>query len=662
MLKLVNPSFRASLLLCLIAPGCFVSINNFDPSPEGHGEGGSNNTLGDGGHSPEQDETSGGEGGVSATSTGGVSATSTGGDDPYPVSDSECGNGDIEEGEECDDENTVTESCKYSEMSCEVCGRTCKKVPGVLHYCGDGQLDNQEECDRGDNNGKGCTYGGTKSCTACDASCKEYGAEPRYCGDGVTDEADGEVCDEGDKNGSGPGTCDANCRAVQTCGDGITSGTEICDDGENNGKDNNCDLRCGLPWFVDTAAEEGGDGNSWATAFNKLATAVSAAQGQGGGELWVKAGEYEGDTYFRTPAPALALAANVRVYGGFDGSETLRAQRDWKENKTYLTRGSHNVELASHTVVDGFYITQADASDDYESAGGINFDARGGAIYGVNVTNVTLRNLIVSDNYAFLGGSAFYLKGSSAIIRNVLMDSNGVGPGGGNGGIIDGGNVEIFDSRFVNHGVALGAGALTVLDAVFRMEDSEFWDNTGSYSGPVYLSNLTGTTRITNCLFAHNWGPLDPDQEAANAIWVADDSKVIITHASFIQNNEDGMEPVQPDVRAGAGTEVHNAVNYHSWHDVDYVGVSAQNSCTISYGPSSKYPIAKDRNQDGFDELYLHPLGNCVDAGDNTEADLAGLSWRDLTTSETDCLDSGRVDAGVHYPPLSDNVGPCASN
>jgi hypothetical protein len=73
---------------------------------------------------------------------------------------SDCGNGIEEPGEDCDDDNTVTEKCDYGETSCTVCNSTCHEVAGDTSYCGDEYTDtgNGEECDGGANCQADCTY------------------------------------------------------------------------------------------------------------------------------------------------------------------------------------------------------------------------------------------------------------------------------------------------------------------------------------------------------------------------------------------------------------------------------------------------------------------------------------------------------------------------
>ncbi|MBU1242794.1 hypothetical protein KJ612_06310 [Myxococcota bacterium] len=72
-----------------------------------------------------------------------------------------CGNGDVDEGEGCDDGNTVTEGCAVGETTCTVCDATCQWRDIDLTACGDGETTGTEECDDG----------GTAPADGCSASC-----------------------------------------------------------------------------------------------------------------------------------------------------------------------------------------------------------------------------------------------------------------------------------------------------------------------------------------------------------------------------------------------------------------------------------------------------------------------------------------------------------
>ncbi len=94
--------------------------------------------------------------------------------------------------------------------------------------CGNGMVDNGEECDDGNNmSGDGCT-----------GLCKL-----EKCGDGVDNNADAEECDDG--NVVDTDLCTSLCQ-IAACGDGfVQDGVEACDDG-NDVDDDDCSNNCAL--------------------------------------------------------------------------------------------------------------------------------------------------------------------------------------------------------------------------------------------------------------------------------------------------------------------------------------------------------------------------------------------------------------------------------
>lgn len=151
-----------------------------------------------------------GECGKSGGSTSDTDPTTSG---PPP----ECGNGMVEQGEECEPPGPGG----YGK-----CTMDCL----LDRHCGDMVQDPEEQCDDGTNNG---SYNG------CMPDCQARGP---YCGD-MTQDA-GEQCDDGVNNGSYNG-CMPGCQSRGPyCGDMVQDAGEKCDDGANDGSYNGCMPGC----------------------------------------------------------------------------------------------------------------------------------------------------------------------------------------------------------------------------------------------------------------------------------------------------------------------------------------------------------------------------------------------------------------------------------
>ena len=88
--------------------------------------------------------------------------------------------------------------------------------------------------------------------------------------------------------------------------------------------------------YVDADAVGNNDGTSWANAFNAAEDAFTYCYSKS--EIWVAEG-----TYVRTRADFNTNYAfiweqdSIKVYGGFDGSETSLSQRDWDAHPTIFS-------------------------------------------------------------------------------------------------------------------------------------------------------------------------------------------------------------------------------------------------------------------------------------------------------------------------------------
>ena len=140
------------------------------------------------------------------------------GTDPGPDPDPMCGDGMVDDGEECDDGED-----NNSDTVADACRTDCSDP-----VCGDGVADSGEDCDSLGAETADCN----EDCTAAE------------CGDGIINEAADEDCDDG--NTDAEDGCDAQCAIEEgyicdgepsvcaICGDGIVSedAGEDCDEGE----------------------------------------------------------------------------------------------------------------------------------------------------------------------------------------------------------------------------------------------------------------------------------------------------------------------------------------------------------------------------------------------------------------------------------------------
>ena len=124
-----------------------------------------------------------------------------------------CGDGLVDEGEQCD-EGVGNAQASYAPN--KTCLQDCS---GYAQYCGDGEPNGPEVCDEGENNSG--AYSATKH---CNQDCSGYAA---HCGD--------ETCQAQE-------ACPADCMSV--CGDGDLQAGEQCD-GMGNTAD--CDADCTKP-------------------------------------------------------------------------------------------------------------------------------------------------------------------------------------------------------------------------------------------------------------------------------------------------------------------------------------------------------------------------------------------------------------------------------
>lgn len=197
---------------------------------------------------------------------------------------------------------------------------------------------------------------------------------------------------------------------------------------------------------VSTDGDDGNDGSSWSKAKKTIQAAIEYAS-LAGGEVWVKAGVYN---------EAIQLLPYAGLYGGFDGTETERAQRDWRTYQTVIqpsdmvcaVRASGGRESL---VVDGFTIRNGESprgggigcffsspaiancsilSNTATPVPGVSLSGLGGGIY-CWYSSPSIVNGLIAGNAAAKGGGVYCESSSRPRCTNCTIVNNNASEGGG---------------------------------------------------------------------------------------------------------------------------------------------------------------------------------------------------------------------------------------
>lgn len=280
--------------------------------------------------------------------------------------------------------------------------------------------------------------------------------------------------------------------------------------------------------YVNWEAVGLGDGSSWENAYPDLQMALSDPLC---GEIWVAAGTYTStDTTARSWS--FTVEESVALYGGFDGTEAARDDRNAALNVTILSgeigdpgdvtdNSFHVVKTVGNATLDGFTITAG-------YAGGASPNNVGAGLYSTctntpEVQTLTLTNMIISGNIAdhmYESGGYYYHDGSgggayiqscSAIMTHVAFsDNSSVSSGGGLVHYLSAPTATMEDVTFNNNstgGAWTGGGGAYLYSAggIFTLTDVTFNGNSATGSGGGLLSDgASWALQLDNVIFHEN--------------------------------------------------------------------------------------------------------------------------------------------------------------
>jgi predicted outer membrane repeat protein len=262
--------------------------------------------------------------------------------------------------------------------------------------------------------------------------------------------------------------------------------------------------------YVNAAQTGTADGRSWATAFKTIQQARNAAAADSGGEVWVATG------YYQAPSETgLMMAPGVSLYGGFEGTETARDQRDWNAHPAAIIGpGQYGfagaVVGADDAVLDGFVITKGQS--------------------GMFIRNCSPRvaNCLFLDNSGVEGGGISNEGGSPAIVNCTFKQNKQGMYAAGMSNM--GGSPTITNCLFVDNtgcGLYNGSSAATVTGCTFER-------NTYGGMKNEFMSDTERNVTVTNCIFTGNtfdggmysiaWAPFNSRLSVANSVFIRNSS------------------------------------------------------------------------------------------------------------------------------------------
>ncbi len=268
--------------------------------------------------------------------------------------------------------------------------------------------------------------------------------------------------------------------------------------------------------YVNINATGSNNGSSWANAYTSLQTAISNSVTNR--QIWVAKGTYIAPVTF-----GFRMKDNLAIYGGFDGTETTLAQRNWTLNVTILKGGANtrvignycsiSARLDTTAILDGFTITggTVNSSDFYNKGGAgiLNYFA-----------SPTLRNLVITGNNINVNASNYYGGGiynfeNRGTLKNVRITHNSAYNGAGmyneqdyfNGSGFEPINlirVKIDSNTAYGYGGGIyNYGCAPYIENSMIIKNTAQFNGGGIYSDNSTLSN-TYSTNIVNSLIADN--------------------------------------------------------------------------------------------------------------------------------------------------------------
>lgn len=232
--------------------------------------------------------------------------------------------------------------------------------------------------------------------------------------------------------------------------------------------------------YVRADAPAGGDGSSWERAYNTIAQGLTAADYAKLKELWVAKGDYQITTTLNWK--------EVNAFGGFNGNETKRSQRDRTQKSTIIGGPFQTMNAWSNgnglrVFLDGFIFEGANSASEYVGTLEI-YGGRG------------LRNCIIRNNtYGKNPGGYF---DSCELINCVFYGNTSTGTTSAIVHIANG--TKLYNTTIANNVGNGGAGGGLRMDAGTEAYNVLLWGNKDNRpKGSFHQLYTSENVKLYNC-------------------------------------------------------------------------------------------------------------------------------------------------------------------
>lgn len=263
--------------------------------------------------------------------------------------------------------------------------------------------------------------------------------------------------------------------------------------------------------YVNATATGANNGSSWTDAYTDLQSALSIAFIND--DIWVATGIYK-PTSSTMRTVSFVMKNGVDMFGGFNGTETNIAQRDIVANPTYLSGdigmlGDNTDNTYKVVKIQNF--TTPFTFDGFRVVSGYDASASGSGagmyIYNNPGINISIKNTIVYNNYAYHSGGGLIIDNSTTTIQNCeFLYNSSYNYGGGAIYSANSSNAYIYfyDCKFIGNNSRQGV-VINFDGEELVMERNFISSNTSTVSGNI-INVSSGPTRfeINNSLIVGN--------------------------------------------------------------------------------------------------------------------------------------------------------------